>query len=194
MSEASEFQALMERANNGDTDAISDLIRRYEPEIRIVARARLGKQLRPYLDSIDVAQSVHRSLLAGLRRDQFDIASPEKLVGLAVVMVRRKIARHWRKLKRQQRDSHTGQDSDTRQKEPTVPDLAADATDAADQMDHLMAGVSDTDRQLVELRLEGHSTAEAARKLGLDPDVVRVRLSRLRAKLRQRLGPTPESD
>ena len=37
---------------------------------------------------------------------------------------------------------------------------------------------------MIELRLLGHSTAEAARTVNLDPDVARVRLSRLRARLR----------
>jgi RNA polymerase sigma-70 factor (ECF subfamily) len=36
----------------------------------------------------------------------------------------------------------------------------------------------------VELRLQGYSTADAARELGLDADVLRVRLSRLRQRLR----------
>ena len=187
MSDPSEFQTLIERAGGGDAEAISELICRYEPEIRIVARARLGKQLRPYLDSVDIAQSVHRSLLAGLRGDRFDIASPEKLVGLAAVMVRRKIARHWRKLRRQQRDSYTGKEGKTNDHEPAVPESAAEAVEVAEQLEHLTAGVEEVDRQIIELRLIGHSTADAARKLGLDPDVVRVRLSRLRAKLRTRL-------
>lgn len=185
MSEASEFQVLLERVCAGDEDAMAQLTRRYEPEVRIVARARIGKQLRPYLDSLDITQSVHRSLLAGLRADRFDIASPEKLVGLAVVMVRRKIARHWRKLQRQQRDSHTGQDNP--QREVVTTDSVSAVTDANDHFEYLAANLNAVDRQLIELRLEGHSTAEAARQLGLDPDVVRVRLSRLRSQLRERL-------
>ena len=63
---------------------------------RIVAHFLLSRDLRPYLDSLDLVQSVHKSLLLGLRSDKFDISNPEKLVALALTMVRRKAARHWR--------------------------------------------------------------------------------------------------
>jgi RNA polymerase sigma-70 factor (ECF subfamily) len=35
----------------------------------------------------------------------------------------------------------------------------------------------------MQMRLNGYSTAEAARELGADPDIVRVQLSRLRQRL-----------
>lgn len=183
MSEASEFQELLQRAAAGDDGAMSELARRYEPEVRIVARARLSARMRPYLDSVDITQSVHRSLMAGLRAEKFDIASPEKLIGLAVTIVRRKIARHWRKLRRQKRDvSLSHQQNDAASVSTSVA--------AVDQYDYLIQGLGETDRKLIELRLAGHSTADAARKMGLDPDVVRVRLSRLRGQLRERLQKT----
>lgn len=188
MTEASEFQSLLERASAGDEAAMAELVRRYEPAVRIVARARISERLRPYIDSVDVTQSVHRSLLAGLKEDRFDIASPEKLVGLAVVMVRWKIAKHWRKLRRQQRDSHNDDNQPVR---PIADhESVSAAVDAQDQFDFLAADLSDIDRQIIELRLIGHSTAEAARTLNLDPAVVRVRLSRLRSRLRDRLDRT----
>lgn len=48
-----------------------------------------------------------------------------------------------------------------------------------------MSTLDETERRLIELRLEGCTTAEVARQLGLDPDVLRVRLGRLRRRLRQ---------
>src|SRR5437870_1176633 len=98
-----EFAALLLRARGGDQSALTHLAAQYEPEVRIVARVLLGRSLRPYLDSLDLVQSVHKSLLLGLRNDKFDISSPEKLVALALTIVRRKVARHWRHLQRQQR-------------------------------------------------------------------------------------------
>ncbi len=46
--------------------------------------------------------------------------------------------------------------------------------------------VEERNRRVVELRLLGFSTAEVARKLGLDADVLRVRLSRMRRRLRDK--------
>src|SRR5258708_34778369 len=96
------FAELLQRARAGDQSALAEVARRYEPEVRIVAHFLLGRGLRPHLDSLDLVQSVHKSLLRGLRNDKFDIASPEKLVALALTMVRRKAARYWRRCKRQQ--------------------------------------------------------------------------------------------
>src|SRR5262245_54674242 len=99
---SSEFVALLEKARQGDRDCLTELARKYEPEVRIVARVLLGPALRPYVDSLDLVQSVHRSLLLGLRDAKFQIVSPEQLVGLAVTMVRRKVARKWRQNRRQE--------------------------------------------------------------------------------------------
>ena len=98
-----EFERLIELARTGDAAAIESLVEQYEPEVRTVVRLRLGQALRPYLDSVDVMQSVHKSLMIGLQKGRFDISSPQKLVALAMTMVRRKVARHWRKMRRQQR-------------------------------------------------------------------------------------------
>ncbi len=67
MTEASDFDLLLAAARSGDESAMQQLIEQYEPELRIVARNRLGAALRPHLDTIDLVQSVHRSLMIGLR-------------------------------------------------------------------------------------------------------------------------------
>src|SRR5713101_4998679 len=105
------FADLLARARQGDQAALTALSRQYEPEVRIVARVLLGPALRPYLDSLDLVQSVHRSLLAGLRDDKFELDSPDRLVVLAVAMVRRKIGRLWRRHRRQQRLQGNGSEN-----------------------------------------------------------------------------------
>ncbi|HMP60731.1 MAG TPA: ECF-type sigma factor, partial [Gemmatales bacterium] len=154
-------------------------------DVRLVARKRLGPALRPYLDSIDLVQSVQRSLIRGLRDQRFDWSSPEQLIALAVTMVRRKAARAWRKFRRQQR--LTSSDSDGLPE--LLAGLAADSDPAAevanrDAIDRLCADLSPLDRDLLERSLLGFRTVDIARDLGLNADVLRVRLSRLRQRLR----------
>lgn len=84
-----------------DASALEQLLRRYEPKIRIVARGLLGRALRPYVDSVDLVQSVHRSLMMGIKEQKFYLTSSEQLIALAVTLVRRKIARQWRRMRRQ---------------------------------------------------------------------------------------------
>jgi RNA polymerase sigma factor (sigma-70 family) len=181
------FPELLDRARQGDEQAMTRLARQYEPELRVFASVQLGPALRPYLDSIDLVQSVHRCLLAGLRGNKFDISSPEKLLGLAVVMVRRKVARHWRQLRRQSRlDGKQFDQSPVPQLLASLSSSEVDPASAAslrDAVEHLWRHLTESERQVIELRLEGRSTAEVARELGLDADVLRVRLSRLRQRL-----------
>lgn len=183
--ETETFDELLARARTGDDSAMMDLARRYEPEVRTVARLRLGPALRPYLDSIDLVQSVHRSLMRGLQDDKFELNRPEQLVALALTMVRRKAAHAWRKLRRQERPNDAG---------GSLPDILlniaspnVDATreaDVRDAVEHLCKNLDPLDRQLLERSLQGYRTVEIARELGQNPDVLRVRLSRLRHRLR----------
>src|SRR5262245_42635651 len=98
-----DFAALLARARAGDSEAMTRLALQYEPKVRIVARVLLGPALRPHLDSMDLVNSVHRSLMVGLRATRFAISAPEALSALAVTLVRRRAARRWRHLRRQLR-------------------------------------------------------------------------------------------
>jgi RNA polymerase sigma factor (sigma-70 family) len=188
MAEAAvDFAALVAAARTGDEAALARLAREYEPKVRIVARVLLGPALRPYLDSMDLVQSVHRSLMVGLRQQKFDISSPENLVGLAVTMVRRKAARHWARLQRQQRLSGAGDD---RGNLPALlVSLGSPEADPAreaeyqDAVRHLCRKLTDVEQRMLTLRLQGHTTAEVADALGLSPIALRVRLTRLRQRL-----------
>ena len=185
---AGEFAALLARTRQGDEEALAELVQRYEGIIRRAARGLLGSALRPHLDSMDLVQSVHRSLLIGLRSQKFDISTPDKLIALALTLVRRKVARHWRKLKREQ-SSPLAASGETNQvlTSPSCPQPGpASVVEFDDAVQHVLSHLEDDrDRRLVELRLQGCSTAEVARAMGLDSRFLRVRLGRLRSRLRE---------
>ena len=102
--------------------------------------------------------------------------------------MRRKIARHWRRLQRQQRPQPSGSSGNL---PGVLASLSAPEAGPAslaqfnDAVQKLCRTLDDQDRRVIELRLQGHSTAEVARLLGLDADVLRVRLSRLRKRLHE---------
>lgn len=182
-----EYQGVLDRARAGNQAAILRLVQVYEPDIRLIARARLGSAIRPILDSVDVAQSVHRCVVLGLRRGSFDISTPEKLVAVAVGMVRIKIARHWRRLRIQER-SKAGFDRDANLSHVLAAltsreDNPAHVAELKDQMNRVSKELSDLELQVVQMRLDGYSTAAVARELGLDADMLRVQLGRLRKRL-----------
>jgi RNA polymerase sigma factor (sigma-70 family) len=186
--EGGEFTALLARARGGDRSALDLLAREYEPKLRLVARLALGPALRPYLDSVDLVQSVHRSLMVGLKNQKFAFESPENLLALAATMVRRKAARHWRRLQRQQRLSAGG--SSSMEMAPLLGSLSPTADDPAraaqsrEEIERFCTSLSDPERRLIELRLQGYTPAECAAEMGLSAVAFRVRLTRLRQRLR----------
>jgi RNA polymerase sigma-70 factor (ECF subfamily) len=182
-----DFDTLVTRARDGDSNAMTELVRRYEPEVRTVARLRLGPALRPHLDTMDLVQSVHRSLLIGLRDKRFAFNGPQDLIALAVTMVRRKAARHWQRLQRQVRPD--GGDSNANLPamlmELAAPDPEPGRTVAIkDTVEQLCRSLDALEVQLIEMGMQGYKTAEIARRLNLNADVLRVKLSRLRIRLR----------
>ena len=94
------FAALLAKVRIGDELATAQLVHRYERAVLRSVRSRLGHTMRVTLDSMDIMQSVHRSLLMGLRNDKFQFSSSQQLIALAVVMVQRKVARIWRGMKK----------------------------------------------------------------------------------------------
>jgi RNA polymerase sigma-70 factor (ECF subfamily) len=190
MSEApADFSALLARAAGGDESAIQELVRQYEPKVRIAARVLLGPALRPYLDSVDLTQSVHKSIVLGLRGQRFALTRPDDLIGLAITVLRRKAAKHWRHLKRQQRLSGEQTADGGGDFTGVVTALSCPDSDPAaeaqfrDQVDHLWAHLDDAERQILDQRLEGYTPAEIADRLGISRVALRVRLTRLRQRL-----------
>lgn len=189
--EEREFQQLVERVRHGDQEAIRELISRYEEEVSLIARVRLGASLRPYVDAEDIMQSVHRSLLIGLRDDKIDLRSPKALIGLAAVMVRRKVARKWRRMRRQHRLSGAAGETQASDLPNVMASFGMNSQDPAklaeirEQFNAILSRLDEADRELIRLRIDGYRTVDAAQILGISPDSARVRLSRLRKKLQE---------
>jgi RNA polymerase sigma factor (sigma-70 family) len=183
-----DFATLLARARGGDRAALDEIARTYEPKLRLVARVLLGPALRPYLDSVDLVQSVHKSLLVGLRDQKFAFDTSDDLLALALTLVRRKVARQWRRLQRQQRLSgETGALADlayTLTALSRPQDDPAQAAQFNDSVAQLCRNLNEAERRLLELRLEGYTPAECAAELKLSAVAFRVRLTRLRQRLR----------
>lgn len=178
------------RLRDADEAALAAIVKEYEVEIRRAATMRIGPLLRPHLDSVDLVQSVYITLLKGLRGEKFHIAGPQELVALSAEIIRRKVAQVWKRLKRRT-ELNTNLTGSREDDEHVIvnregePDPMADA-EMRDAIERIMQECDPADRKLLQLRLEGNSTAEAARALDADPDVLRVRLSRLRKRLTER--------
>ncbi len=157
------LQSLSRRAAEGDPTAQSALCQAYEDEVRIVARVHLGTQLRPHLDSLDVTQSVHRCVLSGLMAGRFVVDNSRGLIALACLIARRKIAKQWRKHRRQVRLNSTSDHNleeliDNAGAEVTEPpDLDAQSRSelALQQLSLIRDSVTPVERLLIDRKLAG---------------------------------------
>lgn len=191
-----EFERLLAEAALGSEQAQQTLTERYAKQVRIVARVLLGPQLRQHFDSMDLLQSVHRSILVGLRMERYQFSSPEKLVALACSVLRRKVAKKWRHYRRQVSLGKSPQ-GDLISLTQLLSAVSNRETDPAliaqfdDQLAELCRRLSEPERLMLEMRLDGYSNQEVAERLGLHPVALRVRWSRLRKRLNS-LGISPE--
>src|SRR5262249_35457012 len=92
MSEEIPFPELIRRVRMGDDQAAAELVRRYEPAIRRVARVRLtDPRLQRLFDSMDVCQSVFGSFFIRTALGEYELETPEQLLHLLAAMTRKKV-------------------------------------------------------------------------------------------------------
>src|SRR5262245_26317216 len=172
-----DFAGLLCRVRGGDDLAAAELVRRYERAVLRSVRSRLSRSMRGAMDSMDVMQSVHRSLITGVKNQRFQLTTPQQLIGLAVVMVQRKVARHWRKLKRipacgQMAAFDSAPPLEMIASDESPPSEIATANDLLEQV---LTHLNPFDRELVRLKLAGNSSVESAAILGREPAFIRMR-------------------
>src|SRR4051812_37269179 len=102
----SDFADLIARVRTGDRRAAEELVRQYEPVIRMEVRRQMrDPRLRRAFDSLDVCQSVLGSFFFRASLGQYDLDDPAEVVKLLVGMARNKVAFQVRKERRQRRDN-----------------------------------------------------------------------------------------
>jgi RNA polymerase sigma factor (sigma-70 family) len=174
-----DFADLLARARSGDRDAIYKLIKEYEPHVRRVAHRRVSPRLRALFDTMDMVQSINRSFMLGLKQNKFPITSPEHLIRLVVVMLKRKVSR-----RQKRRDDEIEVHQQYVELTPRTPENPAEKAEREDLLRQIMNWLNERGRRLLELFLQKYSLAESAVILECDPNSFRVEWSRLRKNIR----------
>jgi DNA-directed RNA polymerase specialized sigma24 family protein len=176
-----EFADLLARARQGEPEALELLHKRLEEKLRKAAHRYLKKGLRRYVDSMDIVQSAQRSLLVCLRKGKYDIPDEDKLTGLAMRILQRKVFKKWRKA---QQDLKLRDQIAREEKASTEASGGeAQAVENEELVHHLKKYMNPTEKELVDLLLQGHTITSAAKLRGLTPGYARVLVGRMRARL-----------
>ena len=190
MAEELSFRDLDQRVRAGDTRAAADLVRRYEPTIRLVVRRRLtNPALRRVLDSTDICQSVLASFFVRAALGQYELDTPGQLMKLLAVMARNKLHNHARRQRATRRDYRRLREGDPGEREFVDPHSGPGEVAADRELLHeFRRRLSAEELQLAEQRTLGRSWPEIAAEAGGSPDGLRMRLNRAIERVSHELG------
>jgi DNA-directed RNA polymerase specialized sigma24 family protein len=181
------FVDLIRRVRAGDEAASAELVRTYEPAIRVAVRTRLtDPRLRRLLDSMDICQSVFGNFFARAASGEFELNRPEQLVGLLTAMARNRVVNHalrQQAARRDQRRNGGANSGDMELVDPS-PDPCTEV-DGRDLMEAVRQRLSPDEHQIAESWASGESWKAIGVKTGRGPDALRVRLARAFDRIRK---------
>jgi RNA polymerase sigma-70 factor (ECF subfamily) len=190
MTETSSFADLLARVRAREEHAAAELVRRYEPAVRLEIRLRLrDRRLRRLFDSLDVCQSVLATFFQRAAEGHYQLEQPDDLVRLLVVIARNKLALHVRRALCPTRHPGAWPESDegawaTAAPGPRPDDLVADR----ELLDVLRGRLTAEEQRLAELRAQEHCWADIAAAVGGTPQARRKQLARAFERVLRELG------
>jgi RNA polymerase sigma-70 factor (ECF subfamily) len=188
--DAGSFADFLRRVRTGDSQAAAELVRKYEPAIRLEIRLRLrNSRLRRVLDSMDICQSVLASFFVRAAAGQYDLEVPQQLFKLLMVIARSKVAYQARKARAQRRDNRRVDEVDLNSLAVAAPEpRPSQVVAGAELLQQFRARLTAEERSLADLRMGGHDWGEIAAQLGGTPDARRVQWRRAVERVAQQIG------
>jgi RNA polymerase sigma-70 factor (ECF subfamily) len=184
------FRDLILRVRAGDEAAAAELVRRYEPAIRRTVRVRLrDPRLGRVLDSLDICQSVLASFFVRAALGQYELDRPEQLLKLLTVMARHKLANQAHRERAQRRDCRRIEEGPDQEQHLLAAGASpSEQVTARELLEEARRRLTPAERQLLELRQQGHEWADIGRELGGTPAALRMQLTRAVERVSQELG------
>jgi RNA polymerase sigma-70 factor (ECF subfamily) len=180
--EAPSDEELVRRIRAGDTATFEALMRRYNQRLYRVARGIV----RDHAEAEDVMQQAYLSAYTNLHQYEQRGSFAGWLIRIAV---HEAFAGHRRRAQAAAKESIVDSTYDQIASPGPDPEQAAQSSELRRNLQAMIDALADAYRPVFVLReVEGLSTAETAEALGLSEDVVKTRLHRARAMLREALA------
>ena len=183
----------IEQLASADRDAASRLWAHFCHRLMVFARSKMSPSTRRIYDEEDAAVSAFRSLCRGIEAQRFpDVGDRGNLWALLVVITSRKIANQFRYEHQQRRNANQtlgeamlqpsdGSAVNLLQSVPSHEPTPAFAAEVADMSEYLMAQLGEPDlKQIVRLKLEGHTNEDVAELMKVTRRTVQRKLERIR--------------
>ena len=187
---ATPFSELLAKVREGDGQAAEELVRRYEPMIRITIRAKMhDARLRRVVDSMDICQSVMANFFSRAAFGEFDLEAPDQLVGLLVTMAKNKVISQSRRALSDKRDVRRLDPEGGLKIDAIEGDKPPDRIVADRELIALIRGkLSEEELRVADRRCAGDSWHEIAEALGGTPEGRRKQFSRSLQRVLKELG------
>lgn len=189
MAEINTFIALMRRVRDGDQDAASDLVRQFEPDLRLAVHVRLTDPgMRRLVDSMDICNSILANFFLRAASGQYELKSPQELFKLLAVMAQNRITDHYRKWKAQKRGEgkvQTPSDGwDPADNQPSPSSVVANR----ELLEKFRSLLTEEECQIADWRNAGDSWDEIAARVGMTSNAIRMRHDRAVQRAIRELG------
>jgi RNA polymerase sigma-70 factor (ECF subfamily) len=195
MAEPAEDKYLVSLFRQGDQDAARQIVDRYLNRLLTLARRRLSQRLASRVDPEDIVQSVFRTFFVRVKDGQFAFDDQDDLCKLLMRITLHKTLRQVAFHKAGKRDPnletprgehHHDQMMALFDQEPTQEATVA----FLDQLEHFLGQLRPQEREILEMRLQGHSNEEIANKLGIYDRKIRRVIEHVR-DIAEKEGLTP---
>ena len=186
MATPTEEQALLELCRKGDEEAARQIVDRYLERMLLLARRRISPRLASRVDGEDIVQSVFRTFFVRIKEGQFVFQDQDDLCKLLMRITLHKTLRQVAYHKAAKRDPsletpqgehHSEQLSALFDQEPTQEATVT----FLDQLEHFLTQLRPQEREILEMRLQGYSNEEIAKKLGIYDRKIRRVIEHVRA-------------
>jgi len=172
--------------------AAEELVRLYEPEIRLEVRGWLrlrNPRFRRVFDSMDICQAVLASFFIRAAVGEFEIDDPRQLVPLLVGMARNKLAEQVRFHQRGRRDVRRVEGVDAGiDFQPTPEESPSQVVARRELLEVFRSRLSEEERAIADLRSQGLDWAAVSASMGSTPEARRKQFSRAIARVERELG------
>jgi RNA polymerase sigma-70 factor, ECF subfamily len=173
--------SLLRRFRAGDDGAATALFQRYAPRLHSLARRECASGLARCVDADDIVQSVFCAFFERARKGYYDIPDGQDLWQLMLVIALNKVRTkrsHHQAARRDIRLTASEQHLESRGQE-AAPDAQLLRLAFAESL----ALMTEQERQMVELLIQGHEVAEIATRVGRSKRTIERNLQSIRHRL-----------
>lgn len=169
---------------DGSESAAKELFDKHCERLLRLAKRRIGQRMASRFDPEDVVQSAFRTFFTRVKNDEFEFANEDDTFKLLVRLTVRKTLRriqHHRADKRnpEAEQAHKADGSEVFAHVPSTGPEAEVEVALIDEFEKFVGQLPTFDRQVLEMKVQGHSTVEIAERLGTYDRKVRRVITRL---------------